>query len=57
MSAADTYKSYAAECVKLAQGRHDSQEKATLLEMAAMWLRLAEYVEKHEGDPGTQTEA
>ncbi len=48
MTAADTYRQYAAECVSLSQHRDDASEKALLIEMATMWLRLAELAEKNE---------
>lgn len=48
MTAADTYRQYAAECVSLSQRRDGASEKALLIEMAMMWLRLAELAEKNE---------
>jgi hypothetical protein len=48
MRAADTYRQYAAECVSLSQRRDGASEKALLVEMATMWLRLAELAEKNE---------
>ena len=48
MTAADTYRRYAAECVSMSQRRENVSDKALLLIMATMWLRLAEIAEKNE---------
>jgi len=48
MTVADTYRRYAAECVSLSQQREDVSDKALLLKMATMWLRLAEFAGKNE---------
>ena len=48
MTAADTYRRYAAECAKMSEGHQNADFKAMLLEMAAMWLRLADFAEKRE---------
>jgi len=45
MSKAEEYKRHAAECVKLSQVFRDPSQRAVLMEMAAMWLRLADYVD------------
>ena len=50
MSKAEEYKRHAAECVKLSQVFRDPGHRSLLMEMAAMWLRLAEYVETRK-DP------
>jgi len=42
MEAAERYKRYAAECLRIAQETSDSAHKVRLLEMAAAWQRLAE---------------
>jgi hypothetical protein len=47
-TAADVYRRYAAECVSIAQ-REVVHDKAMLLEMARMWLRLAKFAERSEG--------
>jgi hypothetical protein len=49
MTAADTYRRYAAECLSMSQRRENVSEKTLLIEMATMWLRLAEFAEKREG--------
>jgi hypothetical protein len=41
MSRADRYRQFAAECVRVAQ-QSSNPDKALLLEMAAVWRRLAE---------------
>ena len=48
MTAADTYRRYAAECVSMSQRRENVSDKALLLQMATMWLHLAEFAEKTE---------
>jgi hypothetical protein len=48
MSKAEEYKRHAAECAKLSQVFRDPGHRAVLMEMAAMWLRLAEHVEARE---------
>jgi hypothetical protein len=42
VASADRYKHYAAECIRVAQQIQDPADKATLLDMAQMWRRLAE---------------
>jgi len=49
MTAADAYRRYAADCMAMSQRRENINDKATLVEMATMWLRLAEFAEKNEG--------
>jgi hypothetical protein len=48
MPAADTYRRYAAECVSMSQRRENVRDKALLLQMATMWLKLAELAERNE---------
>jgi hypothetical protein len=48
MTAADTYRRYAAECVSMSQRRENVSDKALLLQMATMWLQLAQFAEKNE---------
>jgi hypothetical protein len=42
MCTAAKYKRHAADCLRLARLVSDSDDKALLTEMAAMWLRLAD---------------
>jgi len=49
MTAADTYRRYAAECVSMSQRRENVSDKALLLQMATMWLKLAEFAERNQG--------
>ena len=51
MASVDAYRHYAAQCVKMAQRSEDLNEKAVLMEMAAKWLRLADFVEKYQVHP------
>ena len=48
MTAADTYRRYAADCVSMSQQRENASDKAMLLHMATMWLKLAEFAEKND---------
>ncbi len=50
------YRRYAAECMALSQRRENINDKATLVEMARMWLRLAEFVEKNEGKDSSSSD-
>jgi hypothetical protein len=55
MSAGAMYRQHAADCLRLAQLASAPQDKRALAEMAAMWLRLAEFTEgpgvtKRDGD-------
>jgi hypothetical protein len=45
---ADAYRGYAADCLRLAQSVSESVDKVLLLEMAARWLRLADFAETRE---------
>jgi hypothetical protein len=45
MSAGTRYRQHAADCLRLAQLASAPQDKGLLAEMAAMWLRLAEFAE------------
>ena len=40
------YADFAADCVRLAKQTTDSMSKLRLLDMAAVWLRLADQAEK-----------
>jgi hypothetical protein len=46
MSASDIYRQHAAECVSMCQRRENVSDKALLLQMATMWLNLAEFAER-----------
>jgi hypothetical protein len=48
MTAADTYRRYAAECVGMSERGKNPSDKELFLKMATMWLRLAEFAEKNE---------
>jgi hypothetical protein len=50
MGPADQYKRRAAECVRIAERTEDPDSKATLLQMAQTWLRLAEKAEDQADD-------
>ena len=41
MGRSDEYRRYAAECLEMASVVHDPKTRATLLQMAQVWLRLA----------------
>jgi hypothetical protein len=49
MIVADIYRRYAAECVNMSRRRDNVSEKALLLQMATMWLHLAEFAERNKG--------
>ena len=51
MTSVDIYRRYAAECIKMSQRSKDDAEKKALVEMARMWLRLADFAEKSGTDP------
>jgi hypothetical protein len=46
MVVADIYRRYAAECVNMSRQRENVNDKALLLQMATMWLHLAEFAER-----------
>jgi hypothetical protein len=48
MTKADEYRRYAAQCVALSQRHENAQDKARLVTMAEMWLRIAEVAEKSQ---------
>jgi len=48
MTAADTYRRYAAECVSMSRRRENVRDKVKLLQMATMWPKLAELAERNE---------
>jgi hypothetical protein len=45
------YRLYAARCIEIARQMMDSENKATLLAMAQMWLGLADQAEKNAHIP------
>jgi hypothetical protein len=45
---AENYRHYGATCVQLAQAVTAPEDKALLLEMAVLWLRLAQRAEAAE---------
>lgn len=52
ITAADVYRRYAAECIVMSSRSRNAEDKAVLMGMAEMWLRLADFVDKRETDPG-----
>jgi hypothetical protein len=46
---AELYRAYAQECLHFASGMESPSCKATLLQMANTWLRLAQHAEKNAG--------
>jgi hypothetical protein len=56
MIVADIYRQYAAECVDMSRRRENVNDKALLLQMATMWLNLAEFAERNkDGDDSLPT--
>jgi hypothetical protein len=49
IAAADTYRRYAAECMQMSQVHQNDENRAMLVEMAAMWLRLPDFAERSGG--------
>ena len=49
MPCVEEYRQYAAELIRIAQHTQNSNDKATLLEMAQRWRELAEKLETEEG--------
>jgi hypothetical protein len=43
---AETYRRRAAECITMSIRREDTREKAMLVQMATMWIKLAELADK-----------
>jgi Tfp pilus assembly protein PilX len=56
MSWTDRYRSYAAECVRLARQSTNPVDKALLLEMAESWIRRAERVQVRPDAPDAEKE-
>ena len=42
----DAYRHFAAECVQLARTMDSSRDRSIMLQMALVWVRLAEYAAK-----------
>jgi hypothetical protein len=55
MDRAEQYRGHAAQCVRLAQHSDSQADKTLLLEMANLWMELAEQAGKRKssGDPET----
>ena len=53
MTAADTYRRYAAECVSMSRRRENVRDKVLHLQMATMWPKLAELAERNESTEGS----
>jgi hypothetical protein len=51
MARSEKYRRFAQACLEMARTTHDPQVRATLLQMAQVWFRLAE---DHAGDAGTE---
>jgi hypothetical protein len=49
MIVADIYRGYAAECIDMSRRRENVKDKALLVQMATMWLHLAELAERPKG--------
>ena len=47
MTDAETYRRHAAECLRMSHQRQDANAKAVLVQMATMWIELAELAEKN----------
>jgi hypothetical protein len=47
----EQYRRYALECLEIARSTHDERTQASLLQMAQVWLRLAQEAERAERDP------
>ncbi len=56
MNRVELYRSYAAECVRLARQGTNPTDKTLLLEMADKWMRMAQSVEARTDDPDDAAE-
>jgi hypothetical protein len=56
MTASDIYRGYAANCLTMSRERKSIKEKAMLVQMATMWLSVAEIAAKTEGENGDTDE-
>jgi hypothetical protein len=50
MGRLDEYRRYAAECMEMASTLRDPKARATLLQMAQVWLRLAGQADLHNAE-------
>ena len=50
MGRSDEYRRYAADCVEMASVFHEPKARATLLQMAQVWLRLASQRTLHNAE-------
>jgi hypothetical protein len=48
LSLADTYRNYAAECLRLAQSAANDEDRARLVNMAQAWRELADKLEQSD---------
>jgi hypothetical protein len=55
MGTADSYRSYAADCVRQAEAAKSTEEKNVLLNVALAWIRLA-HQKKAAAEPHTVTD-
>jgi len=49
------YREYAADCIRIAQQISDARTKLSLLDMAQVWVMLAEHTEKNGAAASGQT--
>jgi hypothetical protein len=49
MSKSDDYRRFAAECMKIAHTAEDETQRAIFVQMASVWLALAQKGETHAG--------
>jgi hypothetical protein len=52
---AEEHRERARQCLYLARGMADSPSKAMLLHMAQVWIKLAETLERSDGESETDT--
>jgi hypothetical protein len=58
MGRSDNYRRYAKECLDMATAVHDAKSRASLVQMAQVWLRLAQkHDAKRQSDHGGEREA
>jgi hypothetical protein len=54
MTAAERYRRYAAECIRVAEHTENSGDRLLLFQMAQTWQRLAESAEKSGSPTGNE---
>jgi hypothetical protein len=54
MGRVQDYRRFAEECLKLAQASDDPQTRASFLQMAQVWFRLAEQARDDEPDDSSR---